>query len=858
MFKHDNFLVQHAINHVWCGPELDRQHTIAPVRFTPIRGAIYDVNIGMSRYNLPVKGKVFDLFTFGDLLPSAIGMVGIEDSWVRADAHCNGNDLLVLLFNVRGQHYPISKAWFLYTRHGELVIAIERITNQPDYHKGERLFCRWRRAAYFSSEQPTVRPGVYVDHMEFTGDIQVYQNFRQKYLSYINRPTGHVTTWLNGYRIRDYVQNDLKPGDHLEYCWDDDVKEVLEIPLKDLIGFHSIKDGKQKYLVNRPGLGTMIDYLDDVDFYLLNYELPQRYKGVFYHQSKQDSARMVTHRDYALCSDYVHAALLHNFDSTDRENIVLEVIVRHSGYLRGLVDERHRIKELFRLDEPKRLQAMTGVDAGVEIWKAQNLEMNPYLDIMSAKIQDVTPALVAQAYGYHAMSRLTGLVPIKVLEGERKVELYFGQYTRCSVFEYDVNGRLLGFYPHSKGTQYATSNVECRYIEAFAGQAGTGLSTIYDDHLTATSTWLSEDRDYRFYMGEFDPANDLGTWEDITGRDDLYTIQDGLVVWGNIPQDKSTAIRNDLDFLTRTIDLDTQSGMLLFSIGTDEVYPDRASMYTLMDIPPGEFDLFLNGYGLTKDIDYYGEWPEYCIVSRRYFDSSLEHQRVTIRARGFCNDDLSLSNPEDSGWVFNKQLSRNGRYNLRNDMVTRCDVGGRIYTVGELTFAEDGTLPSTVDDGLPYRVNHPYVPLMDLVPEPTKVYRDKSLVDDQQIEDYLSLYRPEDPSNPILPVQAKYVVVSPFISRITADLLQGFITVDDYEGDYSQQSLSDRFTSYLYLLDYDPIVNQQSENLVEFHPFFMDGVELDLYQFRMVERLIATFLEGRIPLERYCTIIERG
>lgn len=854
MVNSGNFLVDHAYTNVWCGPGQDRQHILAPTRITPSRGATWRMVIGMSQYTLPVQGEKYDVFVFGDILPSVLGMDERTQTWISAKAHCEARSLLIHLYNRNGIHYPLNKAWLMYTRSGNLVLALTRLPNLPNYAK-EPIYVRWRSASYFSRNNPAPNIGVKIGYFVFTGNNAAYQTFRQTWLNVKGLSYGKAFAYVNGIKIRDYALPNLKPGDHLEWIFDGDIKEVLELRYQDLVSFESDLDNARKLLIPRAGLGEEIDFVDDMDFYVLNYVKSAEYKGIYFHQNRADAIRMVTHRDYALHAQYVSSAVIDQGWSLD-DDIRIEVVVRYSGWQRALVDEHHRIKELFKLDERDRINAMVGPDSGVAVWKANALESSTYLQVMKTKLGGITPQLVIDAYGYNAVSRLTGLVPLEVPAGASFIDLKYGQYTHSTVYEYDQNGALIGWYHHEQQRQYAIRNANCKYVEAYAGKGDVGVSTVYNNHLSQTPLALDVKRDYRFYVGRLEGTGQLGDWEDVTGNDEYYSIVNGTVQWQGLPAGAVTAIRNDLDFLSKDIYLASRDGVLFFTVGTEEVYPGKANIYDIMELPPGEYDIFINGYDAVEDIDYYCNWPEFCIVSNRYWLDQPE-QKITIRARGFCKPDLTFDQPGERGFVIHNQLSRNGRFNVRDDKVTRISMGGMLYTIDEVGFAEDGTLVDAVPNGTPYRITHPYIPMLDLVPGDTYAYRSLSMVVDEEVEGYMDVYRPEPEITTPNPIPQRYGVVSSFICKVIEDILDGFITMDDFTGNYSQQAVADRLQGYTYLLEYDPVIRQMREDLFTYLPHRRQSVALSIYEYRFVDRAIKVFLNGKIELSRYATIVEK-
>lgn len=891
MYTTGNLLVDHAYKHVWSAPGQDKQYIIAPTRISPRRGDIWTTKLGMSNYNLPSQGDRYDVFTFGDLPPTLLGMSDLMSTWVSASVHSECKNLLIDIYNQNGVRFPLHLTWFLYTRHGGLVIAMKRQREYESF-KFEQVYLRWRSAAYYRLKDVLTPNTVEVGYHRYIENTGGYLNFRNKVSLLKGRSEGHLMLFHNGRRVRDWSVRNLRPQDHLEYVWSLDVKEVLEYRYSDLLSFDSNLDNARKFIIPRPGLGLEIDYIDDVDFYLINYTKEFEYAGVYLHQNRVDSVRMLTHRDYALKASYINSAISDQGWSTG-DDIRIEVVVRQSGFERDLVDEQLRIKELFKLPEVTRVGVMAGLVASptyeidisinrylldnhhlglklggerevsenttnphtVSIWTASVLETSSYLKLMRAPVNSITPELTMDAYGYNAVSKLTGLLPMEVSPTSKIVDLVYGQYCDSTVYEYDHKGILIDWHLHKKGIQYTVRNPDVALIEAYAGTGTESLKTIYNSHRNQQVVTLSKGTSYRFYKGRTNNAGEMIHWMDVTGDELYYKIVDSKVVWNSVPFADVTAIRNDLDFLSKDISLATNDGVLIFTVGGEETFPGEVNTYVLMQIPPGELDVFLNGYDCVEGIDYLVRWPEICIVSKRYRDFTKTHQRITIRARGFSDYKLGFDQDEDSGFVIRNQLSRNNRFNVRDDKITRISIGGKLKVLKDVGFAEDGTFVDPVSNGTPYRITHPYVSLRSLIDVETYDYRRISIKIDQAIEDFMDIHLPEPVDNSPNPVMDRYQVVSPFISKIMEDMLSGFISIDEFMGEYNNQVLETRFKGYEYLLPYDPILNNFREDLFVILPHQRASVELTVYQFRLLDRLIRLHLKGKIELSRYATII---
>ena len=853
MVSSTDFLVDDAYRRVWCSPEQDRQKIVGPARISKRQGEIGNTKIGMRQYNMPTTNEWYHLFMIGDLLPEQVGMNNIVDKWVSVQAHCNSTSLLIDLYTNKGLHIPAHRAYFLYTGNGALILAI--LDSKKIAHFGlEQPWIRWRSNAWFDGDHVPKNGGIEIDGFTPQTESQFY-TFQAKYRA-AKAKLGYTWAFVNGVRVRDLNLTTLALGDYVEYVRDASVKEVLEIPVKDLKSFDSILDNKGKYLLPRPGLGTVIDFSDDVDIYVLNYLQAARYIGYYYHQNHVDAIRNVTHRDYSIAQMYLRKGIEEDWQWSYLKDLRVEVIVRHSGWIRELADEAHRIKELFKLDEDKRIDVMVGTSAGVDVWRAANLENSAYPALMRAEQGTITRQQVEDAYGYNALSRLIGDTPFKIAASEKWIALPFGLIGLSTVYEYDQLGRMIGWHLHDNSIEYPVRDDRCRYIEAYPGVGGVGLSTVHDQ----VRVPLEAGVDYRFYISNIVNGVSMDNWTDCTGDLTKYSIADNVLTWSVDMTKHHVAVKNSKDFLSYSFDVNYRDDLLAFSINVNEIKVGTTPAPGIMDIPPGEFDLFMNEYGLVEGIDYYVEWPMICVCAKNYMvDGPI--QKFTARGRGFPRKDMSRYLPKDSGFVKYGELSHNSRFNVRDDKVTRIEVGGRLYSRDEVGFTEDGTKVSVdVRNGTPYKITHPIIPMMGLTVKDTYTLLAEAEAIDQAVEDYLTIGIPEpEQPNPDAIVNGWYPVFSPFATKLIFDMLNGILPMDEFRDEYSLDWLKQRLVGYTWILPFDPTLKAVDERYVIIHPHpENDVIELNVYQYRLLQRAIDVFLGGDIELNRRLVIVEEG
>lgn len=853
MVSSTDFLVDDAYRRVWCSPEQDRQKIVGPKRFSKRQGEIGNVKIGMRQYNMPTTGQWYHLFMIGDLLPEQVGMHTIVDKWVMLQGHCVATSLLIDLYIDKGLHVPLSRAYFLYTRSGALILAI--LDSPKVAHFGlVQPWIRWRSNAWFDGGNVPKNGGIEINGIVPKTEAEFYQ-FQAQYRA-AKAKLGYTWAFVNGARVKDLNLTTLALGDYVEYVRDASVKEVLEIPVKDLKSFDSLLDNRGKYLLPRPGLGSVIDYADDIDIYVLNYLLPAKYIGFYYNQNQIDAVRNVTHRDFSIAQMYLRKGIEEYWEWSYLKDLRIEVIVRHSGWIRELADEAHRIKELFKLDEDDRIKVMTSQISGVDVWRAANLENSAYPALMRAEAGDITRQMVEDAYGYNALSRLIGDTPFKITVTDKWVKLPFGLIGEATVYEYDQAGLMIGWYLHDNSIEYPVRNVATRYIEAYRGRGGVGLTTVYDTKVVT----LEEGVDHRFYICDIANGVSMNNWTDCTGDLTKYSIANGVLTWGVNLRTHHVAVKNNKDFLSYTFDVNYRDDLLAFSVNVNEIKVGSTPAPGIMDIPPGEFDLFMNKHGLVEGIDYYVKWPLICVCAKQYMvDGPI--QEFVVRGRGFPHKDMTRYVPKDYGFVKYGELSHNGRFNVRDDKVTRIEIGGKLYSRDEVGFTEDGsTVSADVRNGTPYRITHPIIPMMGLTVKDTYTLLAEAEATDKAVEDFLTIGLPEPVEpNPDAIINAWYPVFSPFATKLIFDMLNGILPIDEFKNEYSKDWLKQRLIGYTWILPFDPTLKEVDADYVIIHPHPENGViELNVYQYRLLERAIDVFLGGGIELNRRLVIVEEG
>lgn len=849
-----DFLINHARQHVWCAPSQDRQVQLKLARLTPINGVEDYWQVLWERIPLPSQDERYHVYQLGQRHPRLLGLLPKKGVWIPLSEHCNRNNLIVDLYSKRGISYPRTLAYLLINKDQNLLLAVKEHPRVDFNLSQESLFLRVYSNAYFSSDRAdpeedyTYVGGGHVDRVE---SLYLWQR------DYHDRMAmkGVVYAYHNGRLVSDLSPAFITVGDMVEYVHDTTIKRVVEFKVKDLATFNSILDKKRKYLLHHGGmLNDTIEYRDDIDLWLIRREPTGRWKGVYFHKNQEDAMRMVTHRDYSIPVPYVDAYVADHTDFTSADQLTVRMHVRDSGFYRPLVYEHNRIHELYKLSDEEVKAAMLGLDSTVPEWRADNLEQSMYTAIMRSDGMSIDRQMVQSAYGYNAMSVLLANTPQRVVVDPTRnyVTLPFGLRYNSTLYEYDSKGILLTYRTHKVGDRYYPSDVNCSYVEGIVGLGGLYMGDRYGNHTQV----IPGEHNYRFYRAPIIGGRVSDRWEDVSDTEH-YTYASGKVVWNHDQTKWYGMIRSDAEFLTYRFDLDRRDGLLVFSILSKELREGKEFTRPL-GVPPGKLELWLNGKTLIEGLDFRVRWPEVVITNKEYLVEGS--QSIVVRGTGFCQTDLTRHPVEDYGFIEHGLLSRNSRFDLRDDRVVKCTVRGQLVLKEDLHFSEadDGVYHPQLKNGSPYLVDEIVVPMRGLSVDDTYSLREKSRAVDGRVSDYLGRKIPDlEKEHPSM-IPERYMVHSPFCSKIIYDLMNGLLATDGRLGrHYSDQDIRAWLKGYETWLDYDPTQRglEVDDRYVIIHPHNrLVELELDIYQYTFVERVIRLYLFNKVDLTRFISV----
>lgn len=848
-----DYLIDHALKNVWCTPNQDMQSIIKPARLTPINGVWNTVDVLWRRHKLPVQGKRFHVYQIGQLHPLLMGLFPSDGVWSTLASACNQMKMIVDLYASTGVQLPRTQCWYMVTQDKNLIVAVQEQEKIPVNLSEEDLFMRVYSNAYFNSDQSDPLN----DYIEVGGetvkDTAAILVLQQKFTTLSAKP-GAVYAFINGMKSATIDLINTKPEDVVEYVYDSSIWKVVDFAVSDLPVFDSTLDLKHKYLLHYPGDGEgTIDFYDDIDVFIVKPGSGGRHTGVYYHRNQEDAVRMLTHKDYSIVVPYLVGYAASRDGWNDPEQLVVRLHIRKSGYVRTLVDEANRIKELYKLPDAKVVQAMVGTNSTVPNWTAAALEDSYYSLIMRSSLLEVTRQMVQEGYGYNSISKILGNTPLltQQINGVQGIFVPHGLFQNAMAYEYGADGLLKGWNVHALGSAYLSYAPNVALVEMIAGIGGLSLDEYYGDHVVT----LDPTAEYRMYVCGLQNGVPDNKWVDVTDSGQYARINN-QVTWLVDLNQYYPLVRSNRNVLTYDVKLRALDGLLRFSLTTKQKRNGVLSSW-VMQIPMGELDLWLNGHSLIEDVDYFVNFPEIVIVNKAYLNAvETTDQRVTVRFAGFCNADMTRDKASDRGFVEFGLLSHNNRFDIRDDKVMRIIVGGKTLHRSQLLFSEADagvTVPNAAN-GSPYMLRDIVVPLRGAAEDDTYALRAKSVVVDEAVSDYMTVFKPEPVIDGANVIPGRYEVFSPFCCKILYDLKSNVLNDPRLRQDYNDNDVLDICKPYEFLLKFDPTQDELKldDRYVVVHPHNLSTViDVDLYQYKFLSRAVRLYLHDGVDLSHF-------
>lgn len=852
---------------IWCAPTQDLQAQYQPAKLTGMNGAYRHLRVVRRDIPLPTKAHQYHVFQLGAMPKQYMGLNALpQETWVSFHTLINDHQVWVEGYTLHGVHLPKACCYLRKLDDNNVLIAVERLDRLygPTMDLNTRPFLMRFYTNAWLAQQPTLSLRTEGRYIHDINDAIVLQN--QYHAASLAYP-GQVFGYVNGQRVTPFTVATIHVGTYAEFHVDPSVRRVDVLPIADLDTFLSTLDGVQKYILHHDHVDTgVIEYKDDLDVYLTRTQggITQ---GVYVHQNRVHTLRMLTHRDYSVAVSDITAYLEALDWPLDLTKYTLQLTVRQGGRERHLVTEAHRIHELYKLPDDQIRQAFSGVHSTLPEWTADRLEQSAYPTLMGVRaVEHLTAADIERGLGYNLYSRIYGHMPVEaaLVAGTHQFTLPPSGWGACLVLEYSSGGVLLGGHVKAtSGTLWLAQHAQCRRIEVFEGTVSslTNPVTRYNVH----SGECYDGHEYGYYFCSTRDQLPIYDWSMADPEVDVLADEDGFG-WLTLPELFYTAVRSDQVMTFYSTAVYSQDHVLEFTIGAYEQRQNAVS-FAPVELPFAKLLVWLNGRRLIEGIDYHVQWPKVVVVNKTYLDTTSPFNTVHVLGFGLLDNTLTRFVSTERGFLKNHRISLNDRFEIRDDKVFDVVLDGKVVSHDRIVFDEkenQGTVlaPPNLPYATPYVIERLPIRLPFLETTDSLSYRTSAYGLDRRVSDVLTVKVPDTPLSTPVGIPERYNVISPFFCRILMDLRQGQLNISAVADHFAMASVSlstieTWVAPYTYLLDFDPCRLGIVEGYMMIHPHGLSTpMDVTEKEYVLLIRLNHLYLNNKVEVHQTLRIVQ--
>lgn len=879
-----DYLTNHAMMTVWGNPYEDKQFILELSQLTGKGGARTDIELFDRVIDLPSRHDYYHLYMIGGNFPYQFGLPDIEERWVSLVAWCNAAKYTVLIYTADGVLVPLHCCYFYKEYDDNLILAIKEFSNSSIKLGVDDIFMHTRKANFFHyplADRVDDEHKLVILSNTLSRDLNTLEHTTLKGTSKNNRI--FAQHFKNGKLVNGYLN--LTNSDEVETRADASVIGYQYHRVGDLRTYQSVLDKANKYLLYLYDTYLMypnpdkkqIHYRDDIEIYLVKFDSAYQsmtdlstpetvtrldnaevLDSVYYNRHYEDSLRMVTHQSYGLPVEYINNTIQRLDHQMELNDWYVKVIVRDSGYKRRLGPERNLVYRLEQLPYLDKIDAMVSTESTIENWKARVLEQSSYNFLMRAYREELTADKVIDAYGYHLTAMVLAnpnVAASKLNVNDTDVRRYFtlpvGCADRCTVYEYDEHGILLGYYHHMDGFSYSPVNDATVFIEAIVG-LGSNRPTLYHNPDSVT---LDKLINYRFYRADVKPSGEfVSSHVDVTATMGIDDVPSGYPVRLDKENDtKHWVVIGDDRFLAGKVKTDpTKTGYYRFTL-------NFGPRHEPLIVPYQKIHVWAEGVALVEGIDFIVDFPHVMITSTEFFKrvtDKVAGDSVTFTYRALGHPDKTgvRQPPKETGFIYEGKLSLDNDSTIHSNKVNRFIVGGGVYHPSAFVFNIQGDAEVNVPNGTPYSIDSHYIALRGFAGN-KQVHEgyDAEKALEIAVDAYLGVNKPARTDlREITPVKRKYRLYSPFIAALTEHLLANKEHYLDF--DYRDKVKLDRAVRpLLHLLNSDPAYLGYDKDFVTVYPtcrYQQSGEPVEIHHrlYAILEHAIKQYLVHPVGL----------
>lgn len=848
---------QFCLKNIYASPKQDEQFSIQLHRVNKVdRPFIRIAHVYNVVKKLPNAIDFFHVFVIGHIRTKTLNLLSqqkdwFRDVWIRFDEDMVLRNYVPKIYNDKGYLYPLRNCYYSFIDENSLVVAIRT----DAIHNNLFDIKSFNYLHLYSNEYFNIGTFSRIDYMYSIAHSNIQKVQIQEFIEVKERLGGKCLIYVNG-MYTEKLSLLIPDGSVVEVVYDPTIQYTYTHRIDSLRTFSSIKDNRLKYLIFNNSISDVFYFHDDVEFYVTTSTLLNN-TGVFFYKHKDYVVRNVTDKDYSITTSYINntAELLNRLYAGGIDDKQIVLYVRKTARSTSIVHSSLRLHELYKLPYDVQLNTLLGSAKSIPNLRAENLENSDYFSFASEKdITKLTSTLSTNVLGYDAITYYFGYSYASRSLPTETIPVPPIYRHGSTVFEYDIIGRYIS-NSITTDKDYIPINPAARHVEFVYGTTPSDFGKLY----TSNEVILLKHNEYTVLSADFIDTKRITEWVDITlDTSKVNEVNNTLQITEHSTKKIKVIYSNEINVYGIQVPLTL--GALYFPITIQE---DRGTGILLhrADIPYLNIEVFLNGYKLVHNLDYFINFPYISICNKKYIDYTLQQQNVHVRAYGFTLSKYSINKHESSGFINHGVLSRNSVYDIRDDRAFNIYVDGLLRKRSNVRFAENDTQPriDDVGNGLPYSLKESYMSIKPVTGLNTREFFTKAKATEEVFSTFFTALMPEEKMPSTNVILTKHKLFSPTISKIIHDMLDGNIPAITYTSPYNDVDLVgilDNLYSDLLLLD--PVRNLRKTDIVEIHPHLGNTiVNLNLFQYRFLQnivRVITTNASNTINLSGYVSV----
>lgn len=761
---------------IWAAPTGDWQYPLQPAKISPSNGYISTFNVGNTILQLPDSNSPYHVFQAGRLNPELLKLTIGNDKWASLDQITNQYNMYTMAYTDYGIVTPRCNVYYRFHNNKNMYFALRWDYNvYIDYISLQNLYIRFFMSTY-TEDNPSVDVGTFncmSSTLETSSDVDNLSSYFEQF------PSENTSVWIDGY-LSSISQ--LTTGVTADVLYDPSFKYNVSSRLSSLPTFLSTLDSQRKYLFHiLPNNINELDFLNNIDFYLVGESNGNNY-GLYIHRNNISNIRSITFHDYAIKAINIQNCLSNLPLLPTSYDFYIKANVRYSGFNLDLLDTKNRLLSLYNINPEFISSLLAGINSN-SLWNAATLEesaTNLYMQSYENELDTFTPESVG---GYFSTTNeLCKPIVDLIINNIASVPPCFAHGFTALEF---INGLLSNINYNNENGIYQVSNPNTTSIYFINGLFSHTTNNIYYPWSGGVFN-VPLNIEYRVYG-----QNSQNQYVDITTLVPSVVNDTGISLT-YINGYSSVIVKTNQYFYMESFSIQATLSSLECDI-SDPFFTQ---------IPYATVDVFLNGYYLTKDVDY-------IIVNNIVYISNFDYVNLTtynfvlVLCRGFCNsemlsldlDDFSIS-PNTSSFIetFNESLSSQKRplvVTINNKLYNNIEVPSNSFIADNINYIS---------------IKTPLINSFEYLQIDSQTLLEESLSTNQIIENIENTLN----NNTITenPIVNKLKLVSIFLSTILTNLING--NYDDIVySDYVEADVGNYFLGLSQLLSNDPLWNNR-------------------------------------------------